>query len=82
VGMSVIRLSALGLALVVVTSSLACAGERDRRKLQQPLVPAPKLYGYSANCMSLSSAVLVSDACGRACVAHCGGHFETSGPRH
>jgi len=75
--MSVIRLSALGLALVVATTSLACAGERDRMKLQQPLVPAPKLYCYSADCMSLSSTVLVSDACWRTCAASCGGRFET-----
>ena len=75
--MSVIRLSTLALALVVVMTSLACAGERDRMKLQQPLAPAPKLYCYSANCMSLSSTVLVSDACWRTCAAHCGGRFET-----
>jgi hypothetical protein len=71
------RLPAFSLVLLVVTTSLACAGERDRMKLQQPLVPTPKLYCYSANCMSLSSTVLVSDACWRTCAAHCGGHFET-----
>jgi hypothetical protein len=75
--MTFFRLSTNGLALVVLTTSLACAGERDRMKLQQPLVPTPKLYCYSANCMSLSSTVLVSDACYRTCAAQCGGHFET-----
>jgi hypothetical protein len=73
----VIRLPALGLALLVVTTSLACAGERDRMKLQQPLVPTPKLDCYSADCMSLSTTVLVSDACWRTCAAHCGGRFDT-----
>ena len=77
VGMTFFRLSTIGLALVVVTTSLACAAERDRMKLQQPLVPTPKLYCYSANCMSLSSTVLVSDACWRTCAAQCGGHFQT-----
>jgi hypothetical protein len=70
-------LSTIDLALAVVTTSLACAGERDRMKLQQPLVPTPELYCYSTNCMSLSSTVLVSDACYRTCAAQCGGHFET-----
>jgi hypothetical protein len=77
VGMTFFRLSAFGFALVAVTTSLTCAGERDRMKLQQPLVPTPKLYCYSANCMSLSSTVLVSDACWRTCAAQCGGHFQT-----
>ena len=77
VGVTFFRLSTIALALVVVTTSLACAGERDRMKLQQPLVPTPKLYCYSANCMSLSSTVLVSDACWRTCAAQCGGHFGT-----
>jgi hypothetical protein len=39
----IVRLPTLGLVLLVVATSLACAGERDRMKLQQPLVPAPKL---------------------------------------
>jgi hypothetical protein len=52
---SIIRVPVLGLALLVVTTSLAYAGERDRMKLQQPLVPAPKLYCHSADCMSLST---------------------------
>ena len=73
----IVGLPALGLALLVVATSLACAGERDRMKLQQPLVPAPKLYCYSADCMSLSATVLVSDACWRTCAAHCGRRFET-----
>jgi len=73
----IVRLPAFGLVLLVVATSLACAGERDRMKLQQPLVPAPKLYCYSADCMSLSATVLVSDACWRTCAAHCGGRFET-----
>jgi hypothetical protein len=77
VGMIFFRLSTIGLALVVLTTSLACGGERDRMKLQQPLVPTAKLYCYSANCMSLSSTVLVSDACYRTCAAQCGGRFET-----
>jgi hypothetical protein len=77
VGMIFFRLSTIGLALVVLTTSLVCGGERDRMKLQQPLVPTAKLYCYSANCMSLSSTVLVSDACYRTCAAQCGGRFET-----
>lgn len=75
--LAAIRLSALGLVLLVVGTSLACAGERDRLKLQEPVVPAPKLYCHSADCMSLSTTVLVSDACWRTCAAHCGGHFGT-----
>jgi hypothetical protein len=74
---SIIRVPVLGLALLVVTTSLAYAGERDRMKLQQPLVPVPKLYCHSADCMSLSTTVLVSDACWRTCAAHCGGRFDT-----
>jgi hypothetical protein len=34
--------------LLVVATSLASAGERDRKKLEQPLVPVPKLHCYSA----------------------------------
>jgi hypothetical protein len=70
-------LPALGLMLLVASATLACAGERDRMKLQQPLVPAPKLECYSAHCLSLSTTVLVSGACWRTCAAHCGGRFDT-----
>jgi hypothetical protein len=75
--MSVIRLFTLALALVVVMTSPACAGERDRTKLERPLAPACKLYCYLADRMSLSSTVLVSNACWRTCAAHCGGRFDT-----
>jgi hypothetical protein len=71
------RLPAFSLVLLVVATSLACAGERDRKKLEQPLVPVPKLHCYSADCLSLSTTVLGSDACWRTCAAHCGGRFET-----
>jgi hypothetical protein len=70
-------LPALGLMLLVVATSVACAGERDRMKLVQPPVPAPKLSCYWPDCLSLSTTVLVSDACWRTCAAHCGGRVET-----
>ena len=48
-------------------------------KLKGPLVPVPKLYCYTADCTSLSSTVLVSDACWRTGAAPCGGRFKACG---
>jgi hypothetical protein len=73
--MTVFRLSSIGLALVVVTTSLACAGERDRMKLQQPLVPTPKLYcGHFQTCVGaavLNNCRFGGDVCDLSCQKRC-----------
>ena len=68
----------LTLVLCAVGAAIASAAEhRNRHKnLQQPLVPASKLECHSASCMSLSTSVLLSDACWQTCTAHCGGQFQ------
>jgi hypothetical protein len=70
---SMFRTFSLGVLAVLFATSLACSGER--KKLQQPVVPASKLECHLAHCLSLSTTVLVSDACFRTCTAHCGGQF-------
>lgn len=70
----------LVLSLVLCTAAVATASAAEHKnrhgKLQQPLVPASKLECHSSSCMSLSTAVRLSDACWRTCTAHCGGQFE------
>jgi hypothetical protein len=61
------------LAMSLLTS-LSFAG--DRKELQQPLAPSSKLECWFAHCLSLSTTVLVSDACYRTCVVACGGQFQ------
>jgi hypothetical protein len=70
----VIRIIFLGVVAAVAATAVANGGER--KKLQQPLVPASKLECHVAHCLSLSTTVLVSDACFRTCAAHCGGQFQ------
>jgi hypothetical protein len=69
------RAFAIGLWLALAGASTAGAGERERWNLQQPLAPDTKLHCRTAKCLSLSTTVRVSDACWRACEAHCGGAF-------
>ncbi len=65
----------LSTALVLSFFSGATAGARDGR-LQQPLVPSSKLECHSAACMSLSTAVRLSDACWRTCTTQCAARFQ------
>lgn len=73
---SPIRLSAALLVLCTGAATTASAGEHAHSKPRRPLVAASKLECHSASCMSLSTTVLLSDACWRTCTAHCGGQFR------
>lgn len=61
---------------VVAALLVSGASAKDRRRLQQPLAPASKLECWFGHCLSLSTTVLVSDACFKTCVAQCGGQFQ------
>jgi hypothetical protein len=68
------RMLAIGCAVLLASTSVSSAGKRHR--LQQPVVPASQLQCYTADCLSLSTTVRLSDACFRTCAAHCGGRFQ------
>jgi len=76
-----VLLTLTGLVLIGVMSiggtAPAASSEQGKRVgRQQPLVSALKHECDVAECLSLSTAVQVSDACWRACTVHCGGRFQ------
>jgi hypothetical protein len=64
---------ALLIGLILAFSGASLAGAGERWNLQQPLAPASKLHCRTPKCLSLSTTAHVSDACWRACEAHCAG---------
>ena len=66
-----IRTVIIGLAILLTAPPFASGQTRNL-----PIAPTPKQECYSADCLSLSSTVHVSDACFRTCAAHCAGRFD------